>query len=77
VGHGRRQAFFQWGRTVVGPAPEKVTTGEHDAYPRAIRETLGPEAQHQTSRYMNNRLRHEVALLTVGTLLGWDARGTM
>jgi len=54
-----------------------VTTGEHDAYPRAIRETLGPEAQHQTSRYMNNRLRHEVALLTVGTLLGWDARGTM
>ncbi len=60
--------FFAEARTVVGHAPEKVTTDGHDAYPRAIRETLGPEVQHRTNRYMNNRLRHEVALLAVGTL---------
>ncbi len=60
--------FFVRAQTVIGHAPEKVTTDGHDAYPRAIRETLGPEVQHRTSRYMNNRLRHEVALLAVGTL---------
>jgi len=36
-----------------------VTTDGHDAYPRAIRETLGPEVQHRTSRYMNNRLEQD------------------
>jgi len=48
--------FFARARTVVGHALEKVTTDGHDAYPRAIRETLGPEVQHRTSRYMNNRM---------------------
>jgi putative transposase len=48
--------FFQRARTVVGDAPEKVTTDGHDAYPRAIRETLGSEVRHRTSRYMNNRM---------------------
>ena len=51
--------FFQRARTVVGHAPEKVTTDGHDAYPRAIRETLGPEVQHRTSRYMNNRMEQD------------------
>jgi len=51
--------FFQRARTVVGYAPEKVTTDGHDAYPRAIREMLGPEVQHRTSRYMNNRLEQD------------------
>ncbi len=51
--------FFARARTVVGHAPEKVTTDGHDAYPRAIRETLGPEVQHRTSRYMNNRLEQD------------------
>jgi len=46
-------------RTVVGHAPEKVTTDGHDAYPRAIRETLGPEVRHRTSRYMNNRMEQD------------------
>jgi len=36
-----------------------VTTDGHDAYPRAIRETLGPEVQHRTSRYMNNRMEQD------------------
>jgi len=41
--------FFTHARTVVGHAPEKVTTDGHDAYPRAIRETLGPDVRHRTS----------------------------
>jgi len=51
--------FFQRARTVVGQAPEKVTTDGHDAYPRAIRETLGPDVQHRTSRSMNNRMEQD------------------
>ena len=51
--------FFQRARTVVGPAPETVTTDEHDAYPRAIRATLGPEVQHRTGRSMNNRMEQD------------------
>ena len=51
--------FFTRARTVVGHAPEKVTTDGHDAYPRAIRATLGPDVQHRTSRYLNNRMEHD------------------
>jgi len=51
--------FFQRAHTVVGHAPEKVTTDGHDAYPRAIRETLGPAVQHRTSQYMNNRMEQD------------------
>ncbi len=51
--------FFTRARAVVGHAPEKVTTDGHDAYPRAIRETLGPEVRHRTSRYMNNRMEQD------------------
>lgn len=53
------QRFFTRARTVVGHVPEKVTTDGHDAYPRAIRETLGPQVRHRTSRYMNNRLEQD------------------
>jgi putative transposase len=42
--------FLARARTMVGHAPEKVTTDGHDAYPRAIRETLGPEVCHRTSQ---------------------------
>jgi putative transposase len=51
--------FFAQALDVVGHAPEKVTTDGHDAYPRAIRETLGPDVQHRTSRYMNNRMEQD------------------
>jgi len=44
---------------VVGRAPEKVTMDGHDAYPRAIRETLGPEVVHRCSRSMNNRIEQD------------------
>jgi transposase-like protein len=48
--------FFTRARAVVSHAPEKVTTDGHDAYPRAIRETLSPQVRQRTSRYLNNRL---------------------
>jgi len=51
--------FFQRARTVVGHVPEKVTTDGHDAYPCAIRETLGSDMRHRTSRYMNNRMEQD------------------
>ncbi len=51
--------FFGQALTVVGHAPEKVTTDGHDAYPRAIRETLGDGVIHRCSPSMNNRLEHD------------------
>jgi len=46
--------FFTQSREVVGHGPEQAPTDGHDAYPRAIRETLGPEVLHRCSRYRNN-----------------------
>ncbi len=51
--------FFQQARDVVGQAPERVTTDGHDAYPRAIRETLGSDVLHRTNRYLNNRVEQD------------------
>jgi putative transposase len=56
---GAAKRFFSLALAVVGHAPEKVTTDGHDAYPRAIRETLGSQVRHRTSRYMNNRLEQD------------------
>ncbi len=39
--------------------PEQVTTDGHDAYPRAIRGTLGESVLHRTSRYKNNRIEQD------------------
>jgi transposase-like protein len=51
--------FFARALAVVGHAPERVTTDGHDAYPRAIRETLGERVVHRCSRYMNNRMEQD------------------
>ena len=51
--------FFRHALKVVGRIPEKVTTDGHDAYPRAIRETLGEDVVHRCSRYMNNRIEQD------------------
>jgi putative transposase len=48
--------FFRRSVAVVGHTPEKVTTDGHDAYPRAIRETLGAAVVHRNSRYLNNKI---------------------
>jgi transposase-like protein len=53
------KCFFTRSLEVVGHAPEKVTTDGHDAYPRAIRETLGERVVHRCSRYMNNRMEQD------------------
>jgi transposase-like protein len=33
-----------------------VTADGHSSYPRAIRETIGSDVAHRTSKYLNNRL---------------------
>src|SRR3954468_8817967 len=48
--------FFARALDIVGHAPAQVTTDGHDAYPRAIRETLGPGVRPRTSQYLNNRI---------------------
>jgi len=53
------QRFFAQALDIADHAPEQVTTDGHDAYPRAIRETLGPGVQHRTSRYKNNRIEQD------------------
>ncbi|MCC7452170.1 MAG: DDE-type integrase/transposase/recombinase [Anaerolineae bacterium] len=40
----------------VGNKPEWVTTDGYDAYPRAIRRTLGRKVEHRTNRSLNNRV---------------------
>src|SRR5919202_3177731 len=49
------QRFFRGARAVVGHAPDRVTTDGHDAYPRAIRRTLGRKGLHRRNRYLNHR----------------------
>lgn len=53
------RGFFRQAVEVTGQAPERVTTDGHDAYPRAIRETLGDGVAHRTSRYKNNRIEQD------------------
>lgn len=53
------QRFFKQALTVVGHAPERVTTDGHISYPRAVREILGDQVQHQTTKYLNNRLEQD------------------
>jgi len=53
------QRFFADALKVAGRAPTQVTTDGHDAYPCAIRETLGDAVSHRTSRYKNNRIEQD------------------
>jgi len=53
------QAFFKQAVAVVGSGPDQVTTDGHASYPRAIRETMGNNVQHRTSKYLNNRLEQD------------------
>ncbi len=53
------QQFFRQAVATVGHLPERVTTDGHDAYPRAIRETLGDQVTHRCSRYLNNRVEQD------------------
>jgi putative transposase len=53
------QRFFRQALALAGDAPAQVTTDGHDAYPRAVRETLGDTVIHRTSRYKNNRIEQD------------------
>ncbi len=53
------QRCFAQALDIAGAAPAQVTTAGHDADPRAIRETLGPEVAHRTSRDKNNRIEQD------------------
>jgi len=53
------QRFFTAALDVASRAPDQVTTDGHDAYPRAIRETLGDGVVHRTSHYKNNRIEQD------------------
>jgi transposase-like protein len=53
------QRFFRQALDTAGSAPAQVTTDGHDAYPRAIRETLGDAVTHRTNRYKNNRIEQD------------------
>jgi hypothetical protein len=53
------QRFFAQALDLAGHAPAQVTTDGHDAYARAIRETLGEDVTHRTSRYKNNRIEQD------------------
>jgi transposase-like protein len=51
--------FFTAALEIAGQAPERVTTDGHDAYPRAIRETLGEEVVHRCNPHLNNRIEQD------------------
>jgi putative transposase len=53
------QRFFAQALEIAGRAPTQVTTDGHDAYPRAIRETLGAGVFHRTSCDKNNRIAQD------------------
>jgi transposase-like protein len=53
------QRFFKRAVAVVGQIPDQVTTDGHSSYPRAIRETMGSNVTHRTSKYLNNRLEQD------------------
>jgi transposase-like protein len=50
------KCFLRSAKAVAGVIPDRVTTGGHDAYPRAIRPELGSRVWHQTNSYLNNCL---------------------
>ncbi len=56
---GAAQRFFAQALKCSGRAPAQVTTDGHDAYPRAVRETLGDGVSHRASRYKNNRIEQD------------------
>ena len=53
------KCFFKGALEMTEQAPERVTTGGHDSYPRAIRETLGEEVLHRCNPYLNNRIEQD------------------
>ena len=53
------QRCFRRALALAGATPEQVTTDGHDAYPRAIRETLGDGVTHRCRRDKSKRIAHD------------------
>ena len=53
------KAFFRGAVSAMGKLPRQVTSDGHDSYPRAIREVLGPKAEHRCSAYLNRRIEQD------------------
>lgn len=53
------QRFFRGTLAVIDEKPQQVTSDGHDAYPRAIRETLGSTVEHRCSAYLNRRIEQD------------------
>lgn len=51
--------FFTQAVDSVGHESERLTSGGHDDYPRAVLETLGDDVTHRTNRHLNNRLEQD------------------
>jgi len=51
--------FFAQALDVVGHTPTRVTTDGSDSYPRAIRDTLGPDVAHRCSQYVNTQIEQD------------------
>ena len=55
----RAEAFFCPARTVTGHTPARVTSDGHDAYPGAIKATLGAAVRQRASRSLPNPLAQD------------------
>jgi putative transposase len=53
------ETLFRSAWTVTEMTPERLTTDDHDAYPRAIRNVFGERVTHRTNRYLNNHLEQD------------------
>lgn len=51
--------FFRGALEIAEHAPKRVTTDGHDAYPRAIRDSLGEDVMHRCNPYLNNRIEQD------------------
>ncbi len=52
------EAFFTRAMSETGSTPQRVTTDKAKCYPPALRKVL-PQAQHRTSKYLNNGLERD------------------
>jgi len=52
------RAFFERALTATGVTPTRVTSDKAKCYPPALR-TLLPEAEHRSSKYLNNQLERD------------------
>ena len=53
------RAFFRSAQAVTGVTPDRVTTDNHDSYPRAICTELGKAVRHRPNRHLNNGLEQD------------------